>query len=60
MGKGDKRSLAIGFLIAFIGIQYLEDRNLLITSIAFLLSATMTRTFWEIVKRIKNQFRNVN
>jgi hypothetical protein len=35
----------------------MEDGNLLITGVATLLAATMTRGFWEVVKKIKNYFK---
>lgn len=54
--KGNKVSIVAGVLLAFIGTRFLEDGNLLITGVATLLAAMMTRTFWEILKRIKNYF----
>ena len=54
MLSGNRVSIVAGVLLAFIGTRFLEDGNLLITSVAVLLAATMTRTFWEGLKRIKN------
>jgi hypothetical protein len=55
--NGNKVSVVAGVLIAFIGTRFLEDGNLLITGVAILLAAMMTRTFWEGLKRIKNYFK---
>jgi hypothetical protein len=52
--KGNRVSIIVGVMLAFILTRFLEDGNLLITSVATLLAATMTRTFWEVIKRIKN------
>jgi hypothetical protein len=49
--------IVAGVLVAFIGTRFLEDGNLLITGVAILLAAMMTRTFWEGLKRIKNYFK---
>ena len=56
----DRISIVAGVLIAFIGTRLLEDGNLLITGVATLLAAMMTRTFWEGLKRIKNYFKKTN
>jgi len=55
--NGNRVSIVAGVLIAFIGTRFLEDGNLLITGVAILLAAMMTRTFWEAIKRIKNYFK---
>ena len=55
--NGNRVSIVAGVLLAFILTRFLEDGNLLITGIAALLAATMTRSFWEVVKRIKNFFK---
>jgi flagellar motor component MotA len=55
--KGNRVSIIVGVMLAFILTRFLEDGNLLITSVATLLAATMTRTFWEVIKRIKNFFK---
>jgi hypothetical protein len=52
--KGNRVSIIVGVMLAFILTRFLEDGNLLITSVATLLAATMTRIFWEVIKRIKN------
>ena len=51
---GNRISIIVGVLLAGILTRFLEDGNLLITSVATLLAAMMTRTFWEVIKRIKN------
>ena len=51
---GNRISIIVGVLLAGILTRFLEDGNLLITSVATLLAAMMTRTFWEFIKRIKN------
>jgi len=55
--SGNRVSIVAGVLLAFIGTRFLEDGNLLITGVATLLAAMMTRTFWEGLKRIKNYFK---
>ena len=55
--SGNRVSIVAGVLLAFIGTRFLEDGNLLITGVATLLAAMMTRTFWEVLKRIKNYFK---
>jgi len=55
--NGNRVSIVAGVLIAFIGTRFLEDGNLLITGVAILLAAMMTRTFWEAITRIKNYFK---
>ncbi|CAN2186759.1 hypothetical protein MCERE85_00423 [Candidatus Nanopelagicaceae bacterium] len=57
MLSGNRVSIVAGVLLAFIGTRFLEDGNLLITGVATLLAAMMTRTFWEVLKRIKNYFK---
>lgn len=57
MLSGNRVSIVAGVLLAFIGTRFLEDGNLLITGVATLLAAMMTRTFWEGLKRIKNYFK---
>jgi flagellar motor component MotA len=52
--SGNRISIIIGVLLAGILTRFLEDGNLLITSVATLLAAMMTRTFWEVIKRIRN------
>lgn len=54
--NGNRVSIIAGILLAFILTRFMEDGNLLITGVATLLAATMTRGFWEFVKRIKNYF----
>ena len=55
--SGNRVSIVAGVLLAFIVTRFLEDGNLLITSVAVLLAATMTRTFWEVIKKINNYIR---
>ena len=55
--SGNRVSIVAGVLLAFIGTRFLEDGNLLITGVATLLAAMMTKTFWEVLKRIKNYFK---
>ena len=55
--SGNRVSIVVGVLLAFIGTRFLEDGNLLITGVATLLAAMMTRTFWEVLKTIKNYFK---
>ena len=57
MLSGNRVSIVAGVLLAFIGTRFLEDGNLLITGVATLLAAMMTRTFWAGLKRIKNYFK---
>ena len=57
MLSGNRVSIVAGVLLAFIGTRFLEDGNLLITGVATLLAALMTRTFWEGLKRFKNYFK---
>ena len=59
MKNGNRVSIIAGVLLAFILTRFLEDGNLLITGVATLLAATMTRSFWEVVKRIKNYLKKV-
>jgi hypothetical protein len=59
MMNGNRVSIIAGVLLAFILTRFLEDGNLLITGVAILLAATMTRSFWEFVKRIKNYLKKV-
>ena len=56
--NGNRVSIIAGILLAFILTRFLEDGNLLITGVATLLAATMTRGFWEFIKRIKNFFKS--
>ena len=51
--NGNRVSIVAGVLLAFVLTRFLEDGNLLITGVATLLAATMTRCVWEFVKRIK-------
>lgn len=55
--NGNRVSIVAGVLLAFILTRFLEDGNLLITGVATLLAATMTRNFWEVLKKIKNNFK---
>ena len=55
--NGNRVSIIAGILLAFILTRFMEDGNLLITGVATLLAATMTRGFWEFVKRIKSYFK---
>ncbi len=55
--NGNRVSIVAGVLLAFILTRFLEDGNLLITGVATLITATMTRSFWEVVKKIKNNFK---
>ena len=55
--NGNRVSIVAGVLLAFILTRFLEDGNLLITGVATLLAATMTRSFWEVLKRIRNNFK---
>ena len=55
--NGNRVSIVAGVLLAFFLTRFLEDGNLLITGVATLLAATMTRSFWEVVKKIKNNFK---
>lgn len=55
--NGNRVSIVAGVLLAFILTRFLEDGNLLITGVATLLAATMTRSFWEVLKKIKNNFK---
>ena len=51
---GNKISIIVGILLAFILTRFMEDSNLLITGVATLLSAITTRSIWELVKKIRN------
>lgn len=55
--NGNRVSIVAGVLLAFILTRFLEDGNLLITGVATLLAATMTRSFWEVLKKIKKNFK---
>ena len=55
--NGNRVSIIAGILLAFILTRFMEDGNLLITGVATLLAATMTRGFWEFVKGIKSYFK---
>ena len=55
--NGNRVSIIAGVLLAFILTRFMEDGNLLITTVATFLAATMTRTFWEVIKKIKNYIR---
>jgi hypothetical protein len=55
--NGNRVSIVAGVLLAFILTRFLEDGNLLITGVATMLAATMTRSFWEVLKRIRNNFK---
>ena len=55
--NGNRVSIVAGVLLAFIVTRFMEDGNLLITGVATFLAATMTRGFWEVVKKIKNYFK---
>jgi hypothetical protein len=56
MIKGNRISIAIGVLIAGVGTRFLEDGNLLVTSVITLFCATVTRLAWELVKFVKRYF----
>jgi hypothetical protein len=48
----NKWSLGIGALIAAVGTRFMEDGNLLVTSVCVLLSALITYSLWRISRRI--------
>ena len=56
MITGNRISIAIGVLIAGVGTRFLEDGNLLVTSVITLSCATVTRLTWELVKIVKGFF----
>jgi hypothetical protein len=49
---GNRISIAVGVLIAGVGTRFLEDGNLLVTSVITLFCATVTRLTWELIKKI--------
>ena len=56
MITGNRISIAIGILIAGVGTRFLEDGNLLVTSVITLFCATVTRLAWELIKFVKRYF----
>lgn len=55
MITGNRISIAFGVLIAGVGTRFLEDGNLLVTSVITLFCATITRLTWEIVKKFRGK-----
>lgn len=51
MITGNRLAIAIGVLIAGVGTRFLEDGNLLVTSVITLFCATITRLAWELIKK---------
>ena len=52
MITGNRISSAVGLVIGAIGTRFLEDGNLLVTSVITLFCATVTRLMWELIKKI--------
>jgi hypothetical protein len=50
--SGNRISIAVGVLIAGVGTRFLEDGNLLVTSVITLFCATTTRLTWELIKKM--------
>jgi hypothetical protein len=50
--SGNRVSIVAGVLIAFIGTRFLEDGNLLVTSVITIFCATATRFTWELFKKL--------
>ena len=53
MISGNRISIAIGLVIGAIGTRFLEDGNLLVTSVITLFCATVTRLTWEMAKKFR-------
>ena len=56
MLSGNRVSIVAGVLLAFIGTRFLEDGNLLVTSVITLFCATVTRLTWEIMKKFRGKY----
>lgn len=54
MIAGNRISIAVGVIIAGVGTRFLEDGNLLVTSVITLFCATVTRLIWELIKKISD------
>ncbi len=52
MLSGNRVSIVAGVLLAFIGTRFLEDGNLLVTSVITIFCATATRFTWELFKKL--------
>ena len=55
MITGNRISIAIGLVIGAIGTRFLEDGNLLVTSVITLFCATVTRLTWEMAKKFRGK-----
>ena len=49
--RGNKLSILVGVLVGGIVTRFMEDGNLLITSVFTLICAAFSRLIWEIVKK---------
>ena len=49
---GDRLSILLGILIGGVWTRFLEDGNLLVTSVITIFCATATRFTWELFKKL--------
>ncbi len=49
---GDRLSILLGILIGGVWTRFLEDGNLLVTSVITLFCAAVTRLTWELIKKL--------
>ena len=54
----NKFAAVCGFLIAGIGTRFLEDGNLLVTSVLTLASMTITVIIWASLKKLRKLIKN--
>ncbi len=54
----NKFAAFVGFLTGGVGTRFLEDGNLLITSVLTLVSTTTTLLIWVRLKKLKNSYKN--
>ncbi len=52
---GDRLSILLGILIGGVWTRFLEDGNLLVTSVITLFCATVTRLIWELIKKFRGK-----
>ena len=51
--SGNKLSIIVGLIIGSVWTRFLDDGNLLVTSVITLFCATVTRLTWELAKKRK-------
>jgi len=49
--NGDRISIIIGVVIGGTGTRFLEDGNLLVTSVITIFCAVVTRGMWALIKK---------